>query len=328
MKKILCLGSLLVISQCALGQPPEAAQPRPQGQQRDVNYAIGAGAAYQFDTDIKGDRYNNSPADFSMAQYSASVGVSYPITGTPVQVAHSLVYEYDDYHFSSGGVFVDDFGPNLPAFRVIGEPWSDTHLVSYTAKLTYKLNPDWSIFGGPILGLAGESGADIGKSFTYGGMLGASYSVSNNLVIGAGAIAIKEIEEDTRLLPLLIFEYQVSDSFTVRNSRPLPGIRGTTGVEANWSFAPKWSAGLGFAYDRRRFRLEENGDYPNFVAQNTSFPVYARLEYQPTDSWSLALVGGMLFGGELRLENADGRKVGQSDYENAPFIGATAMYRF
>ena len=78
-----------------------------------------------------------------------------------------------------------------------------------------------------------------------------------------------------------------------------------------------WELGLGIAYQKRRFRLDDhrnpsgrprsvapgNGD-PNRdgVGQETSVPIYVRARWAPSKTAFVDVYGGVTVGGEVRLE--------------------------
>ena len=288
-----------------------------------TTYRIAAGVAHQISTNFDPDVPSNNSGDFSMTRYGISAGLSYPTSNSDLSLSHTLTYEYDDYGFSGTVPFSRD-GVLTPA----NDPWNDSNLLSYSLLLSYRLNRDWSVFGGPTVGVLGESGANWSDAMTYGGMLGVRRKVSPDLSIGLGVIAVTGIEEGVQALPLILVDWKVSDSVRIRNSRPQPGLRGTAGAEVEWEFAPRWTVAGGFAFDRRRFRLDDQGIAPGGVAENSAFPVYARAGYELSEQWSLGAMAGVLLGGQLTLEDNDGHKIGETDYDTAPFVGISVAARF
>jgi hypothetical protein len=301
---------------------PSAGENKANGQQDKASYSASAGANYQFETDL------DNADSFSLARFGAGVGVHYPLSNTQFSFDHSLVYERDDYNFD--GLSIG--GQNLT-------PWDDTNLVSYSLQVNYRANRDWAVFAGPILGFAAEDGADWGDAFTYGASAGVRYQASKDFAIGLGVIGIQEIENNASVLPLVLVNWKITDDLRLGNARPQPGLRGGAGIELAWAFAPKWEAAIGGAYDRRRFRLNDDAHAMavnssmamvgarDGVGENTSFPIYARLSYHPDSHWSITALGGALLAGELRLEDSDGDKLASEDYDTAPFVGLAVSWR-
>lgn len=306
-------------------EPPAAVPATGPGEvaPKGVTYRIAGGAAHQVSTDFDPDLDANDSGDFSMTRYGLAAGVSYPTSIVDLSVDHDLLYEYDDYGFSGTVPFSRD-GQLRPA----RDPWDDSHLLSYSMRLSYRLDREWSLFGGPTVGVLGESGADLSDSITYGGMLGVRKRVSPNFSIGLGVIAVTGIEEGVSALPLVFVDWKISERVHIRNGRPQPGLRGTAGAEIDWEFAPRWVLAGGFAFDRRRFRLDDEGIAPDGVAENSAFPVYARGSYQFNDQWSFGAMAGVLLGGQLTIEDEDGHKIGETDYDTAPFFGINLAARF
>lgn len=319
---------LSLLATSAIGQTqPAAATTAPQqgepaaGAPLPPIYAISTAATYQPSTNLHDTGSDNG--SFTQARYGASGLVAHPITGTNLFLTHALAYEYDQYDFT------DQFNVRHAGQSIPASPWSDTQLLSYTLQANYYLDKNWNVFGGPIVGLSWENGADVGNAWNCGGLAGAGYHASQNFDIGIGAILTSGLEEDLRVLPLVQVHWKISDTWTLGNVRPEPGLRGTAGLELAWQFAPRWTVAGGGAYDVRRFRLADDQTVESGgVGQNSSFPIYARLLYKLDDHWSFSAIGGAAFGGQLQVLNDSGHKIGDVNYDLAPFVAISAGYRF
>jgi hypothetical protein len=206
-------------------------------------------------------------------------------------------------------------------------PWDNTQLLSYTLGIAYALDKSWMVFAGPIVGVSGETGADFGDSLNYGGVAGVRYQPSKDFAIGLGAIVTFGLEQ-SQAVPLVLIDWQITENLALQNARKQPGLRGTAGVELAWTFVPKWTLAAGGAYDRRRFRLNDDAIAPDGIAQNSAWPVYIRLGFDPSQNWSFSLLGGYVFGGQLELQTEGGDKLGTTDYAASPYVGLAATYRF
>lgn len=295
-----------------------AANVQPTPAQDECQLRLSAGTSFQADTDLE------DKGDFKFSRWGAGVSLRQPLPDNTLRIDHNLTYERDSYSFS---------GLDTPK-----DPWGDVNALTYIATFRKSLeDSDWSIFGGPIVGFAAEDGANIANAINVGVSAGAIWRASKDLTIGLGVVAADELQQRFTILPLPILDWRITDDLHLASSRSQPGLRGR-GIELIWSFAPKWELGAGAGYERRRFRLSDSSHYmpdsnevtgytSNGIGQNTSFPMYLRLGYELSDSWSFTGVLGVVTGGELRLEDNGGHKVASQDYDTAPYMGIAATWR-
>jgi len=293
--------------------PTEQAAPQsePQQQQRGehwldrIQFSLHGGGEYQFETDT------GSTGEFSVIR--AGVG----ITGRSnikddVNLSFRLDYGLDSYDFSN----------TMPGFGT-DEPWDDIHTFSAGAVLRVDVADDWSLFGGPIFQFSGESGADFGDSIVGGGLIGGTYRVSDSLTIGGGVGVVSQIEEDVRLFPVFAINWEITNDWALRNtSHSGAGQRG--GLELVYSPDDRWEAALGGGYHFKRFRLDANDG----VGEDNAIPIWGRFTYRVTDNVRVNLFGGLMFDGELTLEDSSGNEIAEEDYDTAGVIGVSGVIRF
>lgn len=265
----------------------------------EASYTILGGLTHQFNTDIDGG------GEFSLTRLGAGALIHYPLDNSEFTIDHNIVYEYDWYDFSGG------------------EPWDNSHLLSYSLNINYALDEHWMFYGGPILGYSGESGADFGDSLIWGLSGGAMYQFNRELMLGLGLIVVDQIEDDTDVIPIILVDWAASDTVHVRNARPQPGLRGGAGIEVAYVFTANWEVAAGGTYDNRRFRLSNDN-----VGENSSLPVYVRMTWSPNSVWTVSGIVGLVFDGELKLDNSSGNRIARNDYDTAPFVGVGASYHF
>ena len=285
----------------------------------EPTYRVSAGTAYQFPTST------DDSGKFSLQRTGLGMDLHYAIPDSRFTLDHALSAERDNYHFTDtpGGI----------------APWSNTTLASYSLRVGYKINSEWSVFTGPVVRADAEDGAAWDRALSYGGMAGVNWKASRKLTLGLGVVGVQEIEDNFSLFPLLLVNWQITPDLRLGNTRPQPGIRGGAGIELGWTFIPKWELAGGFGYEKRRFRLNgdahsmvnENGstvvDSSSGVGQNESYPTYLRLSYRPDNQWSISAMGGVIVGGKLRLEDSNGNELAEQDYNPALFIGAAVSWR-
>jgi hypothetical protein len=224
-------------------------------------------------------------------------------------------YEYSDYQWSG------DTGLNSR------EPWSDIHTIGISALFTFRPANEWAIFGGPIFRFSGETDADFGDAFTGGGLVGASYRFSNELVLGGGLGVVSQIEDRVRWFPVVVLDWEIVNGVRL-TSRTAASTVGRTGLELVFEASRDWEVAIGGAYEKRRFRLDDGGDFPGGVGEDVGYPVWGRLTYLPNPNLELTLYGGVIAGGNFGVDTDGGRQLYYKDYDPAGLIGFSANIRF
>ncbi len=96
------------------------------------------------------------------------------------------------------------------------------------------------------------------------------------------------------------------------------------GGELAWKFAKTVELAGGIQFQRRRFRLDKN----NRVAEETLAPIYGKVTWSLFPQGSVEFFGSVATNGELRLENKNGNKITDKDYESTAFFGARLHFVF
>ena len=271
----------------------------------EPSLTVSTGTAQQFQTNI-----NDDGGKFSLTRYGVGAALKVPVNQR-LSLTNTLHYEYDSYHFSGTG----------------SKLWDDSNLLTYGLQVAYGINRQWSVFGGPTVGFSAESDANWSDAFTYGGVAGVNWQPNADFSLGMGLLVSKPVEEDPFVFPLVMVDWKITKDLRLHNARSAPGIRGGAGIELVWTFVPKWDLSIGGAYERRTFRLDSQSAVANGVARNSCLPVYVSLRWNPAPQWTLGVLGGVAFGGELRLENQSGDEIRTTNYEPAPFVGAMVSWR-
>jgi hypothetical protein len=114
---------------------------------------------------------------------------------------------------------------------------------------------------------------------------------------------------------------------SLRTWRGFASTRGP-GLSLVWDASELWSFSLGGRYEKERFRLDDGGIAPDGIGQETSVPLYLGITRSFGRTASFSVIAGAKLGGRLRLEDEYGDLLEQSDYDTAPFAGATFDVRF
>ncbi len=233
------------------------------------------------------------------------------------KLAPIVSYQFSDYTFS------DLFAPG-------GRKMDDTavHIGRATALLQYKFDDQWTIYGGPSGSFAFQDGADFGDSLSGGGLAGFNYRFNDRLDVGAGFGIFSKLNDSPFLLPFITANWQFADPWSLRVGFQEVAGNGGFGGEVTYDFKNNWMVGAGVQVEQKRFRLKDNGPEPGGVAQDRNVPIYAKVTWQAHEKVAVELIGGVVVGGNIRLEDNGGHRWGDIDYDPSAVIGLRAILRF
>jgi len=266
------------------------------------------GYVYQMDTDI------DNGGSFSVNRFFVQGGPAY-VTGGGTSISLAVGYGYDGYDFSGNA----GFGAR--------KPWEDIHSLRFSIPLRWKIGEQWTGFVSPTLRFTGEKGADFDDALTGGGFAGFSYRFSDHLTIGPGVGVLTQLEDSTRVIPILIINWKITDTLSLNTGRGIGATLGP-GLAVDWRPSRAWSFSIGGRYESLRFRLDRDGSVSNGIGDDRSFPIFGGIEYSFTPMVRVSVLGGVEVGGKLRLEDENGRKIIEENYDPAGFLGIAFSARF
>jgi len=292
------LAALLLVMP-ALAQPP-----------RDDPWSVDveAGFLFQGETDV-GDG-----GEIAVDEWSIQAGLDRSF-GRELRTGLSVGYGERDYDFSGDQGFA--------GLR----PWSNTRQLRLSGSVSWRADERWNLFAVPALRWNAERSASLDDGRIGGLLAAATYRVNDRLSIGPGFGVFSELEDDADWFPILAIDWRITDTLSLRTGRGFAASRGP-GLVLNWQPSERWSFALGGRYEKERFRLDEHGIAPDGIGQETSVPLYlgATRSFGPNVRFSI--FAGAELDGELRLEDSEGHLLERSDYDTAPFGGATLDLRF
>lgn len=292
--------------QVVADEPADVAlQDSSQGQWR---FNLVGGSEYQIETDIQGE------GSFSVWRLGGGANATTDLN-PDVHLSLRLGYLFEQYDFDRRVVLSGD------------PPWTDVQTASAGAILAIDTSDQWTVFGGPVVQFARESGADFDDGMIVGGLLGASYHFSRNFSIGGGFMVVSQIEDDPRGFPLFVIDWKFLDHWRV-STQMAYSPSGINGLELSYDAGGGWDVGAGIAMQFKRFRLDDHGRAPDGVGQDEAMPFWIRLGYALNSTSRFDLIAGLNLDGELRLEDDDGDRVATNDYDDAPFFGFSLKLDF
>lgn len=287
-------------------------------------FRLSAAYAHRFEADL--DKAGRFSTDTVRAEFLSNTAFSQSLYWDNL-----VAYEFNYYDFTNtqqvplgGGGFA--FG---------GDPWNDIHLLTYIPSLRWKVDKQWTVFGGPVLQVAAESGADFGDGVSGGGIIGTVWTRDSNLSVGGAIAAVSRIEDKLGLAPIPLVNWRFGNGWALRSGVPDFGARRGFGVELGWGTQGYEIAG-GVQYQRRRFRLDDDSKGPrDGVGQESSAPVYAKFTYKMSKEANLELFGGVSLAGELKIEdrNGHGNQLpaafdNKQEFDPAPILGTRLNFLF
>lgn len=201
------------------------------------------------------------------------------------------------------------------------DPWDHLQVYRLGGALFTRVDETWSWLVGLDLRLAFESGADLDDSLEIRGVVGAEYRVSETLAFTFGLAGGTQIEDDALIFPYLGFDWRI-DEKTRLVSREL-------GLLLSYQIAEHWTVGAFGNYEFRDWRLDDSRAInPDGVARERMVILGVEAKYRPSNKIELGIEGGAIVWSKLITLDSDGRTFGKQEFEPAPFIGLSAVFRF
>lgn len=273
-----------------------------------VQWSLQAGAVYQSSASL------DEGGDMSAGRYFVT-GALARVFAERWRVGASISFGEEHYDFSGSA-----------GFGAL-DPWDRIREFRFAVPVQYFANQAWTFYAIPSIRFNAESGASMNDGKNGGILAGAAYRVSDTLTIGPGIGIFTEIEDDTSFFPLLIVDWKITDTLSLETGRGFAASRGP-GLQLRWRLPSNWEFALGGRYEKTRFRLDDSGPAPDGVGEDKSFPLFLLAEYAFGKDTRLGLIAGAEVGSNMRLEDASGDRLLDSDLSTAPFFGATFQTRF
>lgn len=201
------------------------------------------------------------------------------------------------------------------------DPWDHLQAHRLGGALFGRINDRWSWFGGAEVRAAFESGADLGDSLEVRGTGGAVWTVDERLKLTFGVAVGTQIEDDALVIPVLGIDWRI-DERTRLATRDL-------GLILSHEFVPHWSAGVFGAFEYRDWRLDDSrATVPGGVAREKRAVFGVEVRHRPSNGFEFAIEGGVVAWQKMKALDDDGRKVGEQEFNPAPYLGVSAIVRF
>lgn len=266
------------------------------------------GFIHQMDADIDGG------GSFSVNRFFVQTSPNYSY-GKGSSLSLSLGYGLDSYDFSGETAFGSR------------QPWDDVHSFRVGIPWRWKINEDWTGLVSPTLRYSATDGVDFDDAVTGGGVAAFSYRYSDRLSVGAGFGIMTQLEDDAQIIPILMIQWRITDTLSLQTGQGTGAAPGP-GLTLSWQPDEKWSVSFGGRYEELRFRLNENGAVSGGIGEDRSFPIFTGIEYRVDPRACISFIGGVEVGGELSLEDREGRTLIEEKHDPAGFLGLSIRVSF
>jgi hypothetical protein len=304
--------SLAALLTALLGSTAAWSQP-PEGAQRSFGpwvWGLAGAAVKQFDADLSG---SDGQFDVNRAYIQPSFGYAWD-RRTSVSVAVGL--GYTEYDFSRGA-------------SIDGQsPWEDIHDYSLSVPIRFSPHEKASAIVIPSVRTNYERGASADDGRTEGMIAGASWKFSETLSVGPGFGWFSELGGGSTAFPILLIDWQITDKISLSTGRGLAASQGP-GLTLNYALNRQWELGLTGRYEQIRFALDEDKSAPQTrYGEDKSVPLLFTVSYTPWPRTSVSALVGVETNGSLRLDDRDGERLYESDFDTTPVIGVAFSSSF
>jgi hypothetical protein len=286
------------------GQPPPA-PPELLAAARPVTYQLRARSELGFSGSLR-----DEPGSVTIVRLGVGLGIAIPVRQY-AQLDIGLDYEYSNYAFSNATSFAPGFD----------SPWEDIHRETLSLRFSQQQSAELGWFLGGSAGFAHEDGADLGDSLVASGFGGFRYVLNPKLSVSLGAVVVSQLEDSPLAYPLLGVDWKLSDQLRLTNA-------GRLGLTLAYDASRELTFSLGGWYDRREFRLRDDGPAPGGVGRDQRVPFAAGIAYRPTPHLSIEAAGGANLWQSYRLADADDNTIADIDARPTPFASFMVSYRF
>lgn len=203
----------------------------------------------------------------------------------------------------------------------------DVNEVTVSVPIRFAVSDTAMAFIVPRFSYAGETGATVDKASTWGLLGSVAWRLSPTLTIGPGVGAFTTLYDDIQAFPFLFIDWAIAERISLSTGRGIAASRGP-GLTLSYQATDDWALGVVARYENFEFRLDDRHPTSEGSISDRSVPVVATATWAPNPGINVVAFAGYSYGGNLELRDADGDKVGDSDYDPAPTFGVSARVRF
>lgn len=283
---------------------PELLQ-SPDTAPRPLQFRLRAGGSHTFRADLEDEGH------VSISRAATGLSLRAPITDR-IELGLGVDTEYSHY----------DFG----GFDLAGssDPFDDFLTVGFSPTIAYQMSEQWSVFGGPRIAYAGESGADSSDAYRFGGFAGVRYQASEAAWFSLALGVFERFEDDALVIPFPGFSWRIDERTRLFTEADSVG----PGVALERRLTEDVVVSLFARFEPRDFRLASDSVLPGGVLQDDRVTLGAFAKWTPAQNVELDFaVGGVVYQ-EFEIIDDDGDTIDDIETDPALQIGLRLRVRF
>jgi len=208
-----------------------------------------------------------------------------------------------------------------------GEPWDKVDDFRITLNGRFGFGENGTIFIAPTLRFNGEKDASFSDGRTWGLFAAMAWKLRDDLTIGPGIGVFSRLEDGTKVFPVLAIDWDISERWNLSTGSGIASSQGP-GLTLSYELNDDWSFGVTGRYENVEFRLDDKGMAAGGVGRDQSIPLVFSARLSPNDRMNFAAFAGLEFNGKLKIKDAAGDLLEESDYDPALLFGAAFEFRF
>lgn len=216
--------------------------------------------------------------------------------------------------------------------------WDRVHRGVVAGIVGHDVNDRWRILGGALVRTWGETGADFEDTISGGLLAGFDYHTSPDFSIGLLVGAVSKLGGGVGLIPVPTLKWKFAESWRL-NVGMVQLVDPGVGAQLTYAFTPELSLGGGFTFQSRQFRLSGarraggTASRPSRtddggIGQESEIPIFATLRWKPAPKVEIDLNGGVAVAGNVRVEDSDGGRIRDDNYDPAGILAFKAQFLF
>lgn len=254
--------------------------------------------------------FDTSPGDVSITRLGANFGVRHPLNPR-LALRFGAGVEHSVYDFSGATGLV----------AATDDPYDDVTISTLSLGGEYAPNDRNTWFFGGFVRSAGESGADFDDSISGGVLGGFRHAFSKDFSLGVGASVGTELEGDLYVVPFPMVEWQINERWRLAS-----GDRAQ--LVLSFEASDAWTLGVRGGYERREYRLDDNGPLPSGVVDESRVPIALFVTYTASPNFIITGRVGTHLLNEFEFKNSADNRVSDDETDAALGVGIDLTVRF